>query len=167
VTRPFSKREIVVSGEIISLDTGADLLIRDISTDMDNVASQMAWWGSVQALAECEKEQVDAQYRKWRAEKILEVDPKFTAPEWRVKALVEADDEFLAHKAEIARTIDNALAAKAMFMAFEKKANTLQSRGANQRTERDKAGGVRTYERSAPAEGTSKAIRGIAKHHRF
>jgi hypothetical protein len=132
----FSKRTITVNDTDVELDVDVGLPIANVSTDMDRIASQMAWWGSVWAAAEREAAQVEAHYRQWRASKINEIvkrDPKLA--EWKVKALVEADPKFLAFKRAAATTIENTTLARAVFDSLDKKSNQLQSKGAMQRSE--------------------------------
>lgn len=127
----FGKREIVVMGQVVELNVDADLPIADISADMDKVAAQMAWWGSVWAAAEREKIDADAYYRRWRAQKtndVLAADPKLA--EWKLKAAIEADENFVKLKAALAQAEENTLLARNVFLSLDKKANQLQSRGA-------------------------------------
>lgn len=139
-TMDFGDRTIKVQGQTIKVKTGkgSDFWTsKDISRDMDRVASLIAWWGSVKGAAMQEAETVDAFYRQWRARKALEIlerDPKLA--EWKVKALIEADPEFARVKAGIAKAQENVEVATVMVRAAEKKANILQSRGANLRAEK-------------------------------
>jgi hypothetical protein len=91
-------------------------------------------------LGEAEREliEVDAAYRAWRAAVIVRSDPKLA--EWRVKAMIEAGAEFMSHKRNIARCESNITVASRMFDAFAKKANVLQSKGANVRAEVERIG---------------------------
>jgi len=128
----FNKRIIVVAGTQVEVNT-ADLVISDISNDMTQVASQMAWWASVMGEAERELIEVDAAYRAFRSRKVGGLPA--TLAEWRVKAAIDGDAEFRKHKADIARCEGNIATARGMFDAFAKKANVLQSKGANVRSE--------------------------------
>lgn len=137
----FAKRSITVAGTVVELDTREGLPIADISGDMDKVASQMAWWGSVWAAAEREALEADAFYRSWKAKKFnefLESDPKLAID--KVNAKVEACSEFLQFKQAIAKATENATLARAIFNAYDKKGNMLQSRGAIARGELAKTG---------------------------
>lgn len=134
----FALRKIKVSGTIIEVDTAKELRIVDLSDDMSMVASQMAWWASVRAEALKEQAKLDAQYRRWRAQKTLSLDPKLA--EYMKKAHIESDSEFMAHKNKLADNIDAVDLATGMFEAFSKKGNILQSRGAMKRDEMSKQG---------------------------
>lgn len=157
----FSKRFIIVSGTKVEIDTKTDMMISDISDDMDRVAASMAWWSSVWAEAESEHVRLDAAYRAWRGRKTAAIDGKL--PEWKAKAAIEADPEFLSHKGEIARAEGNIIAARGQFDSFDKKANALQSKGAMVRQEKG-AIGLHTpvTPRSAPRE--SPPVEGGAPH---
>jgi len=153
----FGKRSITVNGIEVELDVNVDLPIADVSNDMDRVASQMAWWGSVWASAEREAAEVDAHYRRWRAMKLKQVlskDPKLA--EWKVKAEVESDAKFLEFKTAAATADENITLARAMFASAGKKANQLQSKGAMQRSELAATGMTTPEEpRSAPTHRRS------------
>jgi hypothetical protein len=128
----FKKRTIMVQGEKIEIDLDeSGLTIADLSEDMGRVASQMAWWSSVLSAAEAEKIRVDGFYRQWRAKTALaalDKDPKLS--EYKQKLAVEASDDFLRWKDKIAISEENAVIAKGMVQAFDKKGSMLQSRGA-------------------------------------
>jgi hypothetical protein len=137
----FSKRSITVAGTVVELNTKDGLPISDISADMDRVASEMAWWGSVWAAAEREAVEADAFYRSWRARKFnefLESDPKMGVD--KIERKVEACEEFLKFKQAIAKAAENVTIARAIFQSFDKKGNMLQSRGAIARGELAKTG---------------------------
>ena len=144
---------ITVWGEEIALPVKDGLPIADISSDMDQVASQMGYWASVWAAAEREAEEVDAHYRRWRAQRTaqaLEEDPKLA--EWKVKALVESDPKFIQLKTAAAKCQEAIVAARGAVDSFDKKANALQSKGAMMRKELDATGMTTPVEpRSAPA----------------
>lgn len=132
----FGRRIIKVQGTDVELDTVGDLPIADLSTDMDQVASKMAWWASVWSAAESEKIKVDALYRSWRGRKTAEIlERNEKEAEWKVRAAIEADPKFMELKSAIAVTEENATLAKGVFEAFSKKGNMLQSRGAMARGE--------------------------------
>jgi hypothetical protein len=151
----FARQKIKVMGtsvEVHILGEGAELPISvDLSSDMDRVAAQLAYWGAVAADAEAELTKVDAWYRRYRAETtrdVLAKDPKL--PEWKVKNAVEVSDGFIKHKDAIAMAEKNLALCEAMVRAFDKKANQLQSRGAKVRSELG-AQGMTTPE--TPREG--------------
>jgi hypothetical protein len=136
----FARQKIKVQGvvvEVLILGDGAELPIgADLSEEMDRVAAQLAYWGAVAADAAAELTQVDAWYRRWRAEATaaaLAADPK--ASEWKVKNKVEAHDKFIEYKNAIALAEKNLGLCEAMVRGFDKKANQLQSRGAKARAE--------------------------------
>lgn len=137
----FSKRKITVAGIEVELDTADGLPIADISADMDQVASQMAWWASVWAAAERERMEADAFYRRWRGiETLRHAETKPPPAEWKVRAMVEADPKFVEYKAAMARAEENVTLAKGVWESYAKKANMLQSRGARERQELEATG---------------------------
>jgi hypothetical protein len=151
----FARQKIKVMGTVVEvhiLGDGSELPISvDLSSDMDRVAAQLAYWGAVAADAEAELTKVDAWYRRYRAETTRDVlanDPKL--PEWKVKNAVEVSDGFIKHKDAIALAEKNLALCEAMVRAFDKKANQLQSRGAKVRSELG-AQGMTTPE--TPREG--------------
>jgi len=137
----FSQVELVVNGDKVQVDLEEILSIQDISRDMDQVASQMSYWGAVWAAADEESQRADAHYRKWRAEtgqRILSANEK--TAEWKVKQDIESDETFLKLKSSLAQAAHNVTLAKAIFEAFKIKANMLQSKGAMARAELDSTG---------------------------
>ncbi len=151
----FSKRKITVNGTEIEFDTKTHFPVGDVSDDMRDVSALMAWWGSVWAAASAEQINADAFYRAWRAqasEKFLADDPKLSVD--KLKNKVEAHPDFLKCKKALALAEENVTLAKAAFQSLDKKANLLQSLGANHREER-KATGLTTPEKpkSAPTRG--------------
>jgi len=135
---PFSKSTITVNGHEVTLDTDYDLQVGALSGDMDKVAAQMGFWGSVWAAAVKERAEAEAHYRYWRAkasEEVLASEPKLA--EWKVKLKVEADPRFVTYKQALALADRNVVLAKSAFDSFDKKANQLQSKGAMHRSELD------------------------------
>lgn len=159
----FNKRTVVVQGTEVVLDSGpgTDIYVsKDLSEEMDKVSSLIAWWASVKAAAIEEQERVDAMYRRWRAQTVLQLlrdEPKLA--EWKIKACIEAHDDFMKFKAAVAKAAENVAAADGMMQAYLKKANILQSRGASLRAEKDRTT-VRTMDSDPepePAPARSKA----------
>jgi len=148
----FGKRKIKVQGQEVELDVKDGLPIANLDQDMDRVASQMAWWGSVLAAAEREQVQCDSHYRNWRGKAWLAASEAKTKapPEHVIKATVESKPDFLKYKEAIATAAENVALARAVFEAYSKKANVLQSRGARQRSELG-AQGMTTPEKPKPA----------------
>lgn len=132
----FHKRKITVNGTEIEFDTRTHFPVDDISDDMRDIASAMAWWGSVWAAAEAERIVADSFYRAWRArlsEKLLGDDPKLSVE--KLKNKVEADPGFMKCKQALALAEENVTLSKAAFNSLEKKGNMLQSLGAKTREE--------------------------------
>lgn len=130
----FAKRTILVLGQKVELVTESGFPITDISTDLDRVAAQMAWWASVWAAAERQEIEAEATYRQWKSMAMLNalnVNPKDA--EWKIKLHVEGSEMFLRHQKEKALAKEACVLAKGAFEAFSKKANSLQSRGASER----------------------------------
>lgn len=136
--RKFARKKIKVDGstvEVLILGPGAELPIGvDLDEEMDRVSAQLGYWGAVLAAAKKEQIKVDASYRRFRAislDSILKKDSKLS--EWKVKAKIEALDGFVQYKDAIAQAEENVELCAAMVRAFDKKANTLQSKGAHVR----------------------------------
>lgn len=132
----FHKRKITVNGTEIEFNTRTHFPVDDISDDMRDIASAMAWWGSVWAAAEAERIVADSFYRAWRArlsEKLLGDDPKLSVE--KLKNKVEAHPEFMTCKRALALAEENVTLSKAAFNSLEKKGNMLQSLGAKTREE--------------------------------
>lgn len=131
----FGKRKIVVWGEEVTIDVDVDLPIADVSQDFVRIGSLLAYWASVRETAFREAKQTDAEYRAWRAKKTLAIladDPKLS--EYKVKATIEADPKFLKYKNAHAACEEAAGIAGGVFVALDKKANALQSKGAMMRS---------------------------------
>ena len=158
----FSKRKITVNGTEIEFSTKTHFPVGDVGDDMKDVSSAMAWWGSVWAAAEAERINVDAFYRAWRAqatEKLIAEDPKLS--DEKRKSKIEALPDFLKCKKAMAMAEENCTLAKAAFAALEKKANILQSLGANYREERRTSGMYtpeQVKERSKSAQNGSEPV---------
>lgn len=130
--------DIVVNGEFVKANVADELEISDISSDMDKVASQIAYWGNIWAEADKEEQTAKAYYRNWKAitgNKFVEDNEKLA--EWKVRQQLEALDEFRTIKEGLARASKNVLLAKSVYEAFKAKANILQSKGAMMRAELD------------------------------
>lgn len=137
----FKVLTLTVVGEQIRAPVVTDLTIDEIGKDLDVVAAQMGYWAVVLADAEEELAAAEASYRSWNANIILKIQedqPKLA--EWKVKNLAVASPQFLEHKAKIARCQRNVSVLDRLFQAFAKKANVLQSRGANQREVHQRTG---------------------------
>jgi len=163
----FARQRIKVQGTVVDVyivGDGAELPIgADLSDEMDRVSAQLAYWGSVAAEAKGELTQVDAWYRRFRAQQALEVlasDAK--AGEWKVRVRIEASDGFVQHKNAIALAEKNLALAEAMVRAFEKKANQLQSKGARVRSELNSQG-MTTPTTTGEARGWNLSARGSDK----
>ncbi len=146
----FSKRTITVQGTKVEFNTRTHFPVGDLSADMGDVASAMAWWGSVWAAAAAEAIDADAYYRAWRAqtsEKFLAEDGKLSVD--KLKNKVEGHPDFLKCKKALALAEENVTLSKACFNALEKKGNMLQSLGAKTRAELGATG------MSTPAEPKS------------
>lgn len=135
----FSNRMIRVAGQTVKVKThgGSELVNKDISDAMERVSPMIAWWSSVKAAAIQEYEQADAVYRQWRARAALEIlNKNEKLAEWKVRTMIDALPDFFRYKKAISLAKENIELAGGMVKAFEKRANILQSRGANLRAER-------------------------------
>jgi hypothetical protein len=128
--------EMTVDGNPVSIDLDAELEVGDVDRDMNQVAAQMAYWGSIHAAAESERLRTEAYYRNWKAqrrEKELEIEPKLA--EWKVNAKVQAHPKYMPLWEAQAAATRNSVQARAVFESFKIKANMLQSKGAMMRSE--------------------------------
>jgi hypothetical protein len=134
----FMEVEIKVNGIDVKANIREELEIADISDDMNKVASQMAFWGSVWASAEQEAAAAEAYYRKWRAEtgKVIAAKNDKLA-EWKIRQMLESKEEFHTIKIGMANAAQNIIVAKTLYEAFKTKASMLQSKGAMLRAELD------------------------------
>lgn len=136
----FARQKIKVRGQVVEvliMGPNAELPIGpDLSDEMDRVGAQLGYWGAVLADAVGEAKEVDAWYRKFRANitnECLANDPKMA--EWKIKARIEASDGFIQHKEAIGLAEKNVKLCEGMVKGYDKKANQLQSKGAKMRTE--------------------------------
>jgi len=130
--------DITVDGVDISFDTDAELEIGDVNIDMDRIAAQMAYWGSVWASAESERIKVEAYYRQWKAQNksaITLANPKLA--EWKVQQEIQSQAEYIKMYEAQAQAVRNSTLAKSIFESHRVKANMLQSKGAMMRAELD------------------------------
>lgn len=137
----MSSITLTVDGKPVTVDLAVELQIGVIGTDMQSVAAQMAYWGSVWASAESERIRVEAYYRQWSALKrtaMVSANPKLA--EWRVHQEIQALPEYLKMYGAQAEAAKNAILAKSVFEAYRVKANMLQSKGAMLRAELDSTG---------------------------
>ena len=160
----FARQKIKVQGEVVEvliMGDGAELPIgADLSEEMDRVAAQLAYWAAVVADAKAELMQVEAWYRRYRADfaiKALSGDSKL--PDWKIKYQIEASDGFIKHKDAMALAEKHLALAEGMVRGFDKKANQLQSRGAKMRSELN-AQGMTTPESPREPRGWNLSGRG-------
>jgi len=133
--------ELRVDGQDISIDLDAELEIGDVSSDMDQIAAQMAYWGSVWAAAEYERVRVEAHYRQWRAQRKQAISQQNTKlAEWKVTQEIQSDPDYVKLYRAQAEAVKNSTLAKSIFEAHRIKANMLQSKGAMMRSELDATG---------------------------
>ena len=133
--------KLVVNGKEVKFKREELQIGYDLSEQQDKVAAQMAYWGEVWAASEAEELEIDAAYRHWRAklkEELIAKNPKLSDP--KIMAKIEATDTFVKFKKAIAQAKQNSITCKTRMQAFEKKANLLQSRGAQRRAEYEATG---------------------------
>lgn len=117
-------------------DVTQELSVDDIGGDMDKVAAQIAYYGSMAASAKSLAAKLEAEFKVWKArsiQEILRADPKLA--EWKTKALIESRDEYRSFAVQIAEAHHNEESLWAVYNAFRAKVNVLQSRGAMARDE--------------------------------
>jgi hypothetical protein len=134
--------KLVVNGKEVKFNRKKELEIGyDLSDQQDKVAAQIAYWGEVWAASEAEELEADAAYRHWRAklkEELVSKNPKLS--DAKMMAKIEATDTFIKFKRAIAQAKQNSIICRTRMQAFEKKANLLQSRGAQRRAEYEATG---------------------------
>jgi hypothetical protein len=117
---------VVVNGDVQTVDLSEVLEIRDPGSERLEAPAMVAWWGAVWADAVQAAEREDAAYRHFQAaayKTLLEQDAKVA--EWKAKALVESTTEWLTQKTRVVDAERNANAAKAIFEAYQVKADML------------------------------------------
>lgn len=132
------KIKVSIGKEKIEIDTREVCLITDVSTGMDEVAAQIAWYGELLGAAEAEKVRADSAYRRWRgkvSKDALKKDPKVA--EWKVKAEIESSETFSQYKEAIAQTECQVNALRNLVLALKEKSPNLRSKGARLRAEYD------------------------------
>jgi hypothetical protein len=159
-TPDFTKRKLKVMGAVVAANSADAELSDDTSKDMTKTPGLIAYWSAVHAAAIQEEMQVEARYRKWRAEMELKIvgegKPGKKGAEVKkpslddIKRAVEADPTFLKFKDAQAEAAHNVALAKGEVLAFDKRSNLLQSTGATKRTELEKLGVTTPAE---PAKG--------------
>lgn len=133
--------KLIIGAEKIVVDINELLVIEDINNDMIKVAAQLGYWSKLIGAAEAEKIEVDAFYRRWRAEagyRLLEKDAKLA--EWKVRQVIEADDQFEILKKAQAAAAKNVATCRGICDSLRIKAQMLQSKGAMMRAELDSTG---------------------------
>src|SRR5262245_3163281 len=161
----FGNRKIKVIGTFVTVKSSDLELTDNTSADMRKTPGMLAFWGAAHASAVQEEIQVDARYRAWRAQMELKTvsdgkpgkkgaEPKKPSLD-DVKRAVESDPTFLKCKDAIAEAAHNVALTKAVFGAYEKRANLLQSTGATKRAELENLGATTT-----PAEPKGKGSKG-------
>ena len=104
----------------------SDLYIRD--TNISKSASDIAFWGEVQAAMKEYLNLIQGEYRNWMAKsivKILETEPKLA--EWKAKARVESVPGFIKYKKAIAEAQKQYDCSSAIYEAMLTKASSKQS----------------------------------------
>jgi len=135
------KSEIVIDGEVIEFELD-DFKIGNLSSDMTNVASSIAWWGVLKGRSLRERMMIDAHYRAWRATKQEQFcsDKKSKPSDSVIKAHIESDKKFLQLKTKLGICDEAISVCTDNIRALEKKANMLQSLGATNRVVYEKNG---------------------------
>lgn len=132
---------IHVGDESFRIAFDAETEVINIDEGMRTVASRIAHWGNVYALAEEELDAADAAYRSWRAEatrELLASDGKLA--EWKCKAEIEASQGFQLHKLAIARAQRAVTFLGKLIDALKEKSQNLRSIGARARAELEATG---------------------------
>lgn len=130
-----------VDGVNLTLDVSADTEISDLTEDMAEMASKIAWYGRVLASCRQSADVAEDGFRAWKAttiEAILADDPK--KAEWKCKAALEAHPGWARHKGLIANTWREVNEVEAALNGLRAKADMLRSLGAAARSEMDTIG---------------------------
>jgi hypothetical protein len=120
------KIKLLVNGEVQELDLQEILVIKNPDAEREEAAAQVAWWGAVWAASVETAALADTEYRHWKGVSIrslIDADPKLA--EWRVSAMVESSPEWKELKTRAAAAERYANAAKAVFEAWNTKADIL------------------------------------------
>lgn len=130
-------KKIVIGVEEIEIDFEEESSITDIDKDMQEVSSQIGYYGAILAEAKAEELRLEAEYRKWRAgvsKDILSKDSK--TAEWKVRAEIESRPKFESFKKAKAQIVLNVTSLESLIMALREKSTNLRSIGARERLER-------------------------------
>lgn len=133
--KPIIKLE--VSGETFEKDFTEELEIgRDLGSDMNKVAVQIAYAGAILGTVKELLEKNIIEYRNWRAsvaKKLLVTDPKMA--EWKVKVHIESMEGYVVFKERIAEMQRLDALMSAVLSGFKHKSELLRSRSAMAKAE--------------------------------
>jgi len=143
---------VTIEGQRHTLDVKGATASVDIDEDMENIAGLIGWYTQVLAAAREHSDMIEAGYRAWQAEQLLEyIQDEPRLAEWKAKAALNAEPSFLSWKTRqaVAWKLVNRLSGAVK--ALEVKADMLRSRGAMMRTE------INHLDRSLPGPRISTA----------
>jgi hypothetical protein len=135
--------DVKLEGQNLTINTREICLIKDVSSDMEKVSAELAFYGRLTGAAEKSRDRIDAAYRNWKSNQMIAIigqDPKLA--EWKVKAMVEAKDEFAEFKAKHAEMSGVVTSLYWLCRALSHKAEILRSLGATMRSEAETTGAV-------------------------
>jgi hypothetical protein len=130
--------ELTINKEKVILDVDLDTAIGDIGSDMDAIASQIAWYGRVLAACQRAATLADTNYRAWRAVTANDAcarTPGGKLAEHILKNMIEGDPKFIQHKETISYYEELVTRVAKALLALEIKADILRSRAATERAE--------------------------------
>lgn len=133
--------KITIGSEVIEIDLDEETKIGDLDENMDEVASQIAYYGELLGAAKEEEGKLDAAYRRWRggiSSAMLKKDPKIA--EWKVKAAIEEQKSFEQYKTAQAACTRNIVTIDILIKALCEKSPNLRSKGARMRAVLDSQG---------------------------
>lgn len=133
--------KLVIGKENIEIDLDEETMIGDVGKDMDQVASQIAYYGEVLAAAKREAAELDAAYRKFRADIASSMLKKEKSlAEWKIKAAIESSEKFTQFKKAAAACAYNIETLEHLVKALCEKSPNLRSKGARLRAEQESTG---------------------------
>jgi hypothetical protein len=134
--------KIPVGDEIVEIDLMKESAIGpDLDKEMDEVSSQIAWFGELLGAIKRDAKILDKSYRKWRAQMSVELLKKDKSmAEWKVKAHIESNPQFEKFKTAEAQCNYNDTTITELIAALKEKSQNVRSKGARLRSEMESTG---------------------------
>lgn len=134
--------KIPVGNEIVEIELAKEAAIGpDLDEEMDQVSSQIAWFGELLGAIKRDAKTLDKKYRAFRATKTVELLKREKGlAEWKVKAHIESDPQFDKFKTAEAQCIYNDTTITELIAALKEKSQNLRCKGARLRSELESTG---------------------------